>query len=382
MKRLKRRRNVPAPGASPGTITVHPEAGTPKLDVLSWGPDADPASIRRQTIRSIAELPALPDGHILRWVNICGLGDADVLRAIGQHFKIHPLALEDIANTTQRPKIEAYEHSLFIVTRIPAGDGTAPARGPKDIATIDSDRQPLATEQLSICIGKDFVLTFQEDTEDVFEPVRHRLMSPGSKLRNGESDYLAYAILDAAIDAFFPLLEFYGEALEDLETDVIRDPSLEEITRIHTLKRDLLTVRRTVWPQREMLNAIIRDETPFISTATKVYLRDCYDHTIQLIDMIETYREIASGLVDILLSSQSNRMNEVMKVLTIIATIFIPLSFVASVYGMNFDTSSPWNMPELSWRYGYPVVLTLMFGVGVGLLLWFRRRGWIGKRKA
>lgn len=323
----------------------------------------------------------MPKGHTLRWVNICGLGDADVLRAVGQQFQIHPLALEDIANTTQRPKIEAYDHALFIVTRIPAGDGSAPSRGQGAVATIDDSAQPLATEQLSICIGNNFVLTFQEDSEDVFEPVRHRLMRAGGKLRAGEPDYLAYAILDAAIDAFFPLLEFYGEALEELEMDVIKDPSLEEITRIHTLKRDLLTVRRTVWPQREMLNAIIRDETPFISSATKVYLRDCYDHTIQLIDMIETYREIASGLVDILLSSQSNRLNEVMKVLTIIATIFIPLSFVASLYGMNFDTSSPWNMPELAWRYGYPVVLAVMLGVGVGLLLWFRGRGWIGKRK-
>lgn len=380
MKIHKRRRHLSALGAAPGTITVHPEAGIPKLDVMTWGPDADPAAIRRQTLASIDALPPMPEGHCLRWVNICGLGDAEVLRAVGQRFNIHPLALEDIANTTQRPKIEAYDDSLFIVTRVPAGDGTAPSAGHADASEKAREPRPLATEQLSICIGKDFVLTFQEDSEDVFEPVRHRLLAAGSKLRSGQPDYLAYALLDAAIDAFFPLLEFYGEALEDLEVDVIEDPSLDAITHIHRLKRDLLTVRRTVWPQREMLNAIIRDETPFISVATKVYLRDCYDHTIQLIDVIETYREIASGLVDILLSSQSNRMNEVMKVLTIIATIFIPLSFVAGVYGMNFDTDSPWNMPELAWRYGYPGVLLLMSVVGGGLLFWFWRKGWIGRR--
>lgn len=380
MKRQRRRRNLPTPGTAPGTITVPLDAGAPKVDVLSWGPDVEPANIVRRHLATATDIPPLPEGHTLQWVNICGLGDAEILRTIGRHFNIHPLVLEDIGNTNQRPKVEAYDNLLFIVARVPQGDGSLPSAAADASAAVGGSGSALVTEQLSICIGKDFVLTFQEDSEDVFEPVRQRVTSGQSKLRSSGSDYLAYAILDAAIDAFFPLLEFYGEALEDLENDVIENPSPGEITRIHELKRNLLTARRAVWPQREMLNVLIRDESPFITATTKVFLRDCYDHVIQLIDVIETYREIASGLVDILLSSQSNRMNEIMKVLTIISTIFIPLSFVAGVYGMNFDTDSPWNMPELGWRYGYPVVMLCMLAVGIGLLLWFRKRGWIGRR--
>ncbi|MCB1568547.1 MAG: magnesium/cobalt transporter CorA [Xanthomonadales bacterium] len=378
MKNRKRRRHLHTPGVSPGTITVPSDASAPRIDTMSWGPDTDPATVVRQNVTDIQRLPPLPPGHTLRWVNICGLGDAEVLQAVGKRFNIHPLALEDIANTTQRPKVEAYDSCLFIVARVPTGDGSMPPTRTGSDTGLHAGQ--LMTEQLSICVGSDFVLTFQEDSEDVFEPVRRRLMSSNSKLHANGADYFAYAIIDAAIDAFFPLLEYYGEALETLEADVISKPALEEITRIHDLKRNLLTARRAVWPQREMLNAILRDETPFIGASTKVYLRDCYDHTVQLIDAIETYREIASGLVDILLSSQSNRMNEIMKVLTIISTIFIPLSFVAGVYGMNFDTTSPWNMPELSWKYGYPVVVGGMISVGIGLLLWFRHRGWLGKR--
>ncbi|HET9048177.1 MAG TPA: magnesium/cobalt transporter CorA [Chiayiivirga sp.] len=378
MKNRKRRRHLHTPGVTPGTIMVPADASAPRIDTMSWGSEADASTVARQHIADISQLPPMPPGHTIRWVNICGLGDAEVLQSVGKRFNIHPLVMEDIANTTQRPKVEAYETCLFIVARVPPGDGSMPSKAATE-STVARAGQ-LSTEQLSICVGSDFVLTFQEDSEDVFEPVRRRLMSNTSKLHSNGADYFAYAIIDAAIDAFFPLLEYYGEALETLEADVISKPSLEEITRIHDLKRNLLTARRAVWPQREMLNAILRDETAYVGATTKVYLRDCYDHTVQLIDAIETYREIASGLVDILLSSQSNRMNEIMKVLTIISTIFIPLSFVAGVYGMNFDTSSPWNMPELGWRYGYPLVVGGMIAVGVGLLLWFRHRGWLGKR--
>jgi magnesium transporter len=373
------------PGAAPGTVTTDPCAQKPSLEVMSFGPSADPATITRRPLASIDDLPALPPGHTVRWINVTGLGDAAVLRAIGQRFHIHPLALEDIANTTQRPKVEAYEDYLFIVTRVPAGPmltqtGEDPSfedahGGGRRAASAE---ELLVTEQLSICLGKDFVLTFQEHAGEVFEPVRHRLKNGSGRLRSRGPDYLVYALLDAVIDAFFPLMETYGEHVEDLETDVVTKREIDQIARIHDLKRNLLTARRAVWPQREMLNAIIRDETRLVSSDTKVFLRDCYDHTIQLIDMIETYREIASGLVDIQLASQSNRMNEIMKVLTIIATIFIPLSFVAGVYGMNFNTASPWNMPELKWRYGYAAVWILMLTIGAGLLVWFRRKGWIG----
>jgi magnesium transporter len=361
---LKRRAHRPPPGTAPGTITPDPNAAPPRIEVLSYGPDADPATIRLQRIASIAELPDLPSGHTIRWINVSGLGDATVLHAIGAHFGLHALVLEDIANTVQRPKVEPYTDYLFIVTRVPVGDR---ARAPL-----------LATEQLSICLGRDWVLTFQESAGYVFEPVRHRLMGANHGMQAHGADYLAYAILDAAIDAWFPLLEVYGEDLEDLESAVIGKPAVSQIGAIHGLKRNLLTARRAIWPQRELLNGLIRDETPLVSANTRLYLRDCYDHTIQLMDVIETYREIASGLVDIQLSSQSNRMNEIMKVLTIIATIFIPLSFVVGVYGMNFDTTSPWNLPELHWRYGYPAVWILMLMIAGSLLLWFRHKGWMG----
>lgn len=373
----KHRRQRSSPGDAPGTITVDPDAQKPQIDVLSYGRDVDPASIRRQAIASIDALPALPPGHTVRWINVAGLGDAETLRAIGRRFDIHPLALEDIANATQRPKVEPYGDFLFVVARVPAGEAPAGQAIASGGAGVGPDAGLLVTGQVSICVGRDFVLTFQERADDVFEPVRHRL-ARGGRIRDQGADYLAYAILDAAIDAFFPLLETYGERVDDLEASVIEHPALDQIARIHELKRDLLTARRAVWPQREMLNTLIRDETAFISAHTRLFLRDCYDHTVQLIDVIETYREIASGLVDILLSSQSNRMNEIMKVLTVIATIFIPLSWVAGVYGMNFSTKSPWNLPELGWRYGYFFALAVMAAIAVVMLVWFARKGWIG----
>jgi len=374
---MRRHRRSP-PGSSPGTVTVEPCAGAPRIDVTSFGASADPATITRQALASIEDLPPMPTGHTVRWINVAGLGDAAVLRAIGQRFDIHPLALEDIANTLQRPKVEAYESFLFIVTRVPAPSAAArPGAG--------EDRRPrgrdavLVTEQLAICMGEDFVLTFQESDQDLFAPVRERLKSGSGRLRSRGVDYLMYALIDAAVDAYFPLLEAYGERVEDLETDVITKRDIDQIGRIHDMKRNLLTARRAVWPQREMLNAIIRDAGTRGCEETKVFLRDCYDHTIQLMDMIETYREITSGLIDMQLASQSNRMNEIMKILTIIATIFIPLSFIVGVYGMNFSTDSPWNMPELKWRYGYRAVWALMIAIAAGLLVWFRRRGWIGR---
>jgi magnesium transporter len=380
----RRRPRRSPPSTVPGTITVDPTAEKPRIEVLSFGPDATPATIRVQALASIADLPALPPRHTIRWINVVGLGDAGVLAAIGRRFGIHPLTLEDIANTSQRPKLEPYDDYLFIVTRMPAGEpSTVQTLKPEggEGEQTGSDARQLITEQLSICVGKDFVLTFQEHSGDAFGPLRQRFTSGTGRVRSRGPDYLAYAILDAAVDAFFPVLEGYGDGVDDLEAEVIESPSIHQITRIHDLKRNLLTARRAVWPQREMLNTLIRDETPFISSPTKLFLRDCYDHTIQLIDVIETYREIASGLVDVLLSSQSNRMNEIMKLLTIIATIFIPLSWVAAVYGMNFDTKSPWNLPELGWRYGYFFSLAVMFVMACGLLLWFWHRGWIGRPK-
>lgn len=363
----KLRRHASPAGAAPGTITVAPDALPCQLDALAFG-TTTPATLERQPLASIDELPALPEGHTL-WLTVTGLGSVDTLRAVGKRFNLHDLTLEDIAHTSQRPKAEAFDDYLFIVTRQPL------ATMPEGCAT------GVETQQLSLCLGRNFVLVFQETAEDVFEPVRRRLLSGSGSLRKHGADYLAYALLDASIDAYFPLLESYGEQLEELEEAIIMSASMQQVARIHNLKRNLLACRRAIWPQRDMLAAIIRDDSALLDNRTRLFLRDCQDHLAQLIDINETYREIAAGLVDLVLSSQSNRMNEVMKVLTIIATIFIPLSFIAGVYGMNFDTASPWNLPELGWRYGYPAVLLLMLAVACGLLLWFRHRGWIGKHQ-
>ncbi len=356
-----------APGSPPGTLVVDPQAPAPRMQVFCYGADA----FREVPEASLDDVAAPVEGRTL-WLNVDGLGHADTLKRIGERFGLHPLALEDVVNVHQRPKFEAYDDQLFLIVRVPLAPADAVAPG----------QIGLHTEQVAICLGRAQVVTFQESAGDAFEPVRHRLRTASSALRRRGADYLAYALLDAAIDAYFPLLEAFGERLESLESEVVERPQREHATRIHDLKRDLLTVRRAVWPMRDLLAAMLRDDTPLIDEHTRVYLRDCLDHTIQLIDIIETYREIASGLVDIHLASVSNRMNEVMKVLTIIATIFIPLTFVAGIYGMNFDPGAgPWSMPELGWRYGYPAVMALMLTVAVGLVLWFRRLGWIGPER-
>jgi magnesium transporter len=362
-RRRSRRRRTP-PGAPPGTLIADPHAVRPQMKLVSYGP----GGLEEQLLETPDDLPASPPGDAVRWLDVAGVGDIEAVRQVGEAFGLHPLALEDIVNVHQRPKVEAYDDHLFIVARMPV------APRPEDVASR------LETEQGAMCLGRDFLITFQERAGDVFDPVRRRLATEGSQIRLRGPDYLAYALIDAAVDGFFPILESCGEQVDDLETAVLGHPDFAHMSGIHDLKRSLLTARRAIWPQREMINSLIRDESPFVGAQTRIYLRDCYDHATQLIDMIETYREIASGLVDLQLSSVSNRMNEIMKVLTIIATIFIPLTFIVGIYGMNFDPdASSWNMPELGWRYGYPATLLFMVVVAAGLVLWFRRKGWIGK---
>jgi magnesium transporter len=350
------------PGASPGTLVADATAQRPTIRVITYTADR----LSEVDVSSAAEVPPLIDANAVTWIDVQGLGDVETIQELGKTFGIHSLALEDIVNAHQRPKVETYRDHVFIVTRMPAAGGGS------------------ATEQISLFLGASYLLTFQERAGDDFEPVRNRLRNaPGGRIRSAKADYLAYAILDTAIDGYFPVLERYGEEVEDLETEVVAGPEAGLINRIHDVKRDLLAFRRALWPQREMINALIREEHPLIEDQTKTYLRDCYDHTIQLVDVLETYREIASGLIDVYLSSLSHRMNEIMKVLTFIATIFIPLGFVAGLYGMNFSPEkSPWNMPELSWYYGYPYALALMATIALGMVLYFRYRGWIGKGPA
>lgn len=355
--RSPRRRRHAAPGTAPGLLTADPGAHPSRFRVLAYGPDA----VEEGDNIAPAALADLRARFPMVWVDVDGLQDIEAIRSLGQVFDLHGLALEDVVNVHQRPKAEDYADSLFVVLRMPA-------TGPH-----------VETEQMSIFIGDGFVVTFQERPGDWFEPVRQRLRDPRARVRQRGGDYLAYALIDAVVDAFFPLLEDLGERLEDLEQEIMEDPRQEHVPRIHGLRRDLLTVRRAAWPMRELLNGLLRDPHPHIDEGTRVFLRDCYDHTVQIMDVVDTSREMVAGLIDMHLSAVNNRMNEIMKVLTVIATIFIPLSFIASLYGMNFDTAvSPWNMPELHWTFGYPFALSLMIATAGGLLWFFRRRGWLG----
>jgi magnesium transporter len=358
-RRRPSRSRRPPPGSAPGTIVPPPQGGAPpRIHVIAYGPD----QIIEQSPQTVREIERRPDGTRVTWIDVQGLGDVEVIRALGAEFGLHTLAIADIMHVHQRPKVEAYDTHLFIVGRMPQlGDR-------------------VSTEQLALIVGQDFVVTFQERPGDCFDPVRHRLEQPASRLRQAGADYLGYALIDAIVDSYFPVLEHFGEQIETLEHAVVEQPDPAIISRIHDLKHDLLELRRAIWPLRELVNALLREDTPFIQPSTRLYLRDCADHAFQLMDVVEIHREIASGLVDLYLSSLSARMNEVMKVLTIIATIFIPLGFVAGVYGMNFDRgASPFNMPELGWWFGYPFALGVMVAVALGMLGYFWRRGWLGE---
>ncbi len=355
LSRALHHRRRSSPGTAPGTLVADPEAVAPRIHVASY----DETGIEELEDTDVATAIAMRGRHKVLWIDVSGLADLGVIEAIGKAFDLHSLALEDVVNSHQRPKVEDFEHLIFMVARM-----LVPGRG------VD-------TEQVSMFLGKDFLITFQEQRGDCLSPVRERMRRDRTRLRQEGPDYLAYALIDAVIDGYYPVLEAYGEEIEALEDEVLANPDPSQIDRLHQVKRDLLALRRAVWPTREMVHGMERGENPLIHDATRLYLRDCYDHAIQLMDVVETYREIASGLLDVYLSSMSAKMNEVMKVLTIIATIFIPLSFVVGLYGMNFDTSSPWNMPELHFRYGYPAVLLFMAAAAGGLLFWFKRRGWL-----
>lgn len=351
-KRIKR---WAPPGTLPGTLVAHAEAGTEpaRIHMFSYDPDrCEERALRPEEIPSLAA----PEKGVL-WLDIWGLSDPGVVKAVGDRFGFHPLALEDVLNIPQRPKVERYPGNLLVVLR--------------------EIRYPEEPEQMSLFLADRVVVTFQERPGDPFDPIRDRIRNAKGRIRSLGPDYLAYSLCDAVIDAFFPSLEKLGDEVEDLEERVMANPVPETLKEIRGVKRNLLEVRRAVWPARDAMNEMLREESDLIRNETKVFLRDCYDHAIQLMDMVETYREMAASLVDEYMSAVSNRMNETMKVLTVIATIFIPLSFIAGIYGMNFDPHvSPFNMPELSWRYGYPAVLLIMAGAAGGMLYWFRKKKW------
>ena len=358
--RLRRRRKEfsrrTKPGALPGTIVADPQANPPTMQVMAYGPDA---LVERANV-TLADVKQLLGKSPVLWLNIDGLGDAHLIQAVGELFGLHRLALEDVVNTHQRPKVDDYGTHLFIVARMVHGGGR------------------ILTEQLSMFLGSNFVVTFQDIPGDSLDPVRERLRNKLGQIRQSGADALAYALLDATIDGYYPVIEQVSDRLDTIEEQLLVDPDESSMGPLRDLKRDLLQLRRAIWPHREALGLLIRERHAQISDETRIYLRDCYDHTVQLIDLVEVYRELAMDLRDFYMSAVSNRINETMRVLTIVSTIFIPITFIVGVYGMNFDPDvSPWNMPELRWHYGYPLAWALMALTVLCMLVFFRLNGWI-----
>lgn len=344
------------PGAPPGTLTVESGAPVPVMRVMGYGPN----TFAEATLTRHEEIQGWMKEWPVTWLDVDGVGDLEIIKALGQRFHVHPLALEDVVHVHQRPKAEAYEDFLFVVVRmVQLGDG-------------------LETEQLSVILGEGFVLTFQEGLPgDCLEPVRDRVRRDSGRLRVSGPDYLMYALLDAVVDHYFPLLERYAERLQELEDLVLQGTNDEVLMRIHQIKRELITLRRTIWPVKDMVKQLRPELSSFVTPEVQPYLRDVHDHVDQLLDLIETYHALARSLVELHLSLGDHRANEVMKVLTVVGAIFLPLTFVTGLYGMNFDTDSRWNMPELSWTYGYEFALGLMLGMTLLMLLYFRRRRWL-----
>lgn len=345
------------PGAAPGSLNVDPAAPKGHIQILAYGPE----HLVEHELTDLNSIGSFLARYPVTWINVDSLGDARAIERLGEVFNLHRLALEDVVNVHQRAKVDEYGEVLFIVARM------------ADL------QQGAATEQLSMFVGSKFVLTFQEEPGDCWDSVRERIRKGVGRIRAAGPDYLAYALLDASIDAYYPVLETLGDRLDVLEDAVLLRPNRQTIDGIHTIKSELRLLRRAIWPHREAIAYLSRDSTPVITAPTRVYLRDCYDHVVQIVDLVETYRELAADLKDLYLSAVSNRINETMRVLTIVSTIFIPLTFIAGIYGMNFDPdTSPLNMPELRWYYGYPLSLALMAATAFGMLGLFLWRGWLG----
>jgi magnesium transporter len=350
---FKRRRVVP--GEAPGLLKLSGDspAGPPVITLIEYGPDS---LEERREVGCDELLPHL-NNQLVTWINIDGLGDLSVLRILGERFNLHPLALEDVLDTSQRPKVEQYDDYLFIVVKM---------------LYLDQDNE-IGGEQVSMFLGNTFLITLQEEPErDVFEPVRARIRSAKGRIRKAGTDYLAYALLDSIIDHYYPVLESIGSEIDAIEDELIENPLGRPIGSLHEHKRTLTQIRRMVWPLRDVTNLLLHDEPGLIRPETKVYLRDCYDHSVQLMDLVESYRDVLSGLTEVHISSIGLRTNEIMRVLTVITVIFIPLTFIAGVYGMNFS-----YMPELTTRWGYFACLGLMLIIAVGQLVYFKKRRWL-----
>ncbi len=345
-------------GNPPGT-PVHvgeKRMDEPRITVFRYDEDG---VVAEETVDGLDDVE---HGDGVMWLNIDGLHDTELIERAGEEYGLHPLTREDIANTDQRPKLEDYEDYLFVVLKM---------------LRYDEDAGEVNIEQVSCVLTDSTVISFQEAPGDVFDRVRERIRGGKGRIRKMGADYLLYALMDAIVDNYFAVVERIGDDVEEIETEIVSNPDPATLQDIHRLKRELIYLRKGVWPLREVVSGLERSESGHISEETRPYLRDLYDHTIQIIDIIETFRDMVSGTLDVYLSSISNRMNEVMKVLTIVATIFIPLTFIAGVYGMNFDTAHPLNMPELTHPLGYPATLLVMAVIAAGMLVYFRKRGWL-----
>ncbi len=341
-------------GLPPGTL-VH--IGEKKIDkVRITLIDYDETHLEEKEIETVEECFSFKDKPTVTWINIDGLHQVDIIEKIGTHFDLHPLTMEDIVHTGQRPKIDDFEHFIFIVF---------------NMLQYDENINEVKAEQVSLIVGSNFVISFQEKEGDIFNLVRERIRNGKGRIRKSGSDYLAYAMIDVVVDHYFIILEKIGEDIESLEEELLTNPTPDTLQTIHNLKREMIFLRKSVWPLRDVVSTLERGDSDLISETTIIYLRDVYDHTIQVMDTIETFRDMISGMLDIYLSSVSNKMNEVMKVLTIIATIFIPLTFIAGIYGMNFK-----YMPELDWQWSYPVLWLVIIIVGVSMVIYFKRKGW------
>ena len=354
----------PIPGEPPGALKprAEPAAHPPVITLIEY----DKAHLEERTITNKDELLPRLDNQRITWINIDGLGDIDVLRTLGAQFNLHPLTLEDVLATGQRPKMEQYDGYLFIVAQM----------------LYLNKKKQMCGEQVSMFLGKNFLITIQEEGDfDVFEPVRARIRAANGSIRKQGADYLAYALLDSIVDHYYPVLESVGASIEQIEEELV-DVSLKDPVRdLHRYKRTLSQIRRFIWPVRDVVNSMMHEETGLVSKGTKVYLRDCYDHTVQLMDLVESYRDVLCGLMELYLSSVGIRTNQIMKILTVISSIFIPLTFIVGIYGMNFarevdGKKLPWNMPELYQPWGYVAVMLFMLGIAVFQILYFKKRRW------
>ena len=354
MNKITKKRSLKA-GLPPGTLVHIGERKEEAVRITVI--DYDENNFQEKQVVTVEECFEFKATPTITWINIDGIHEIEIIEKIGEHYELHPLMLEDIVTTWQRPKFEDFDRYLFIVLRL---------------LTYNDEKQAVESEQMSMVLGHNFVISFQETIGDIFDQIRDRIRTSKGRHRKMGADYLCYSLIDGIVDHYFAILEKLGEKVETVQEELVSNPTEKTLKQIHRLKRELISLRRTIWPLRELISGLQRSESSLFGEPTRIYLRDVYDHAIQVIDTVESYRDMVSGTLEIYLSSMSNRLNAIMKVLTIISTIFIPLTFVSGVYGMNFDF-----MPETKWYWGYPMALGIMLAIAITMLIYFRKKKWL-----